>query len=122
MGDEVLTRSPNTQNLSPNTPSDSFEVAIKLPAGDRSVVGRLLDARRVQVMLDDQIAEGRPSRLAPRQALDRLAQAAGDPGQVWRLVRIPDKRRWRLQSLLDAVQASGDRGREREVRVDVSTG
>src|SRR5688572_23393247 len=104
------------------TRSDALEVAIKLPAGDRAVVDGLFATGGVQVMLHDDVAERGAGGLAGLQAGGRLTEAQGDPGEILGLVRVAGERCWRLQLLLDAVEAGRDRGGERQVRVHVGAG
>src|SRR5215472_5363353 len=54
--------------------SDPLEVAHELPVRDRLIERLLLESRRVEVVLDDAIAERGARHLRPAQLVDGLAQ------------------------------------------------
>src|SRR5579862_1163738 len=99
----------------------TFEEPLALPRGDDAVEQALLRAAVVQIVIDDVVAERRTRDRTGLERRDRVAERGRETFGV-RLVRVPLERRRQLQSLLDPVQAGGDQGREREIRVDVAAG
>src|SRR5262245_62350541 len=76
---------------------DALEVARALPVRDGPLVGRLLAPEEVRVVLHDLRAEGLAGEGARREALARLAQAAGDLGQRPGGVHVAREERRRLR-------------------------
>src|SRR5262245_14659008 len=99
--------------MSGRTPpaSEPFEATVELPVGDGGLEGALLEARRVQVVVDDLVAERLARERRRLQAADRLVQAGRDARQVG-VVRVARERRPELQPAVDAVETRGDGRRE----------
>src|SRR5690349_19392734 len=86
--------------------SESFEATHALPVGDGRVVGRELDARVVEVVLDDLVAERLARHGGLREQVGGLSQGRRHACDV-ALVGVPDEQVLGLELLLDAVQAGG---------------
>src|ERR687888_26578 len=100
-------------------PSRPLEEARPFPAGHCFVELALLRREEVQVVLDHIRAEGRARQLTALQLAYRLAQRARHLRQIGGLIDVPLEDGRRLDPVLDAVQAGGDRGRVGQVRVRV---
>src|SRR5687767_12613561 len=103
-------------------PLYALEVTDELPVRNRLIKRLLLQSRRMQVMLDNPLAKCRPRHLRALELGDRLAQRLRHLRQRRILVGVAVVRLGRLQLALDAVQAGGDGGRERQVGVRVGAG
>src|SRR5262245_34591498 len=99
-----------------------LEVAHELPIGDGLIEGLLFQSCRVEVVIDDAVAEGRARHLRTLELGDGLAQRLGDLGQRAVLVGVALVELRRLEAALDAVQAGRDGGREGEIRIRVGAG
>src|SRR5688572_13559055 len=102
--------------------SDALEVALALPVGHGALVGLPLRAEEVGVVLDDFRAEDGLGEGARLEAGQRVAQVARDARELARRVEVALEARRRLELLLDAVEARGERGGEGEVRIGVRAG
>ena len=85
------------------------------------VEGGQLDVRRVQVVVDDVVTEGRPGHRGGVEQLARGAQRGGHLGLV-RRVGVALERRLQLEPVLDAVQPAGQHRGRGQVRVHVAAG
>src|SRR3954465_1914371 len=85
----------------------TLEEPLALPVGDDGVEELLLDARVVQVMVDDLIAERGTCHATFLQRGRRLAQRRREALRI-RLVRVPLDRGRQLETALDPVEARGD--------------
>src|SRR4051794_26646351 len=99
----------------------TFEEPLALPVGDDGVEELLLDARVVQVVVDDLVTERSPCHATLLQRGGRLAQRRREAFRV-RLVSVPLDRGRQLEPALDPVEARRDQRGDREVRVDVAAG
>src|ERR671937_908613 len=72
---------------------ESFEAAKSLPVSDRRVVGLELDARIVEVVVDDLLAERVARDPARREEVARVAQRVGHLRAVGGLVGVALERR-----------------------------
>src|SRR5918992_4458833 len=104
----------------PTTGLAALEEPFTLIAGDDTVEECLFRACVVEVVVDDVVAECSPCHASGLESRDGLAERAGKPVRVG-LVRVSLEGRWRLERLLDPVQARRDQRREGEIRVDVAT-
>src|SRR6185503_18407663 len=97
--------------ISGRTPpgSEPFEATVQLPVGDGGLEGALLEARRVQVVVDDLVAERLARERRRLEAADGLVQARRHARQVG-VVRVAFERRTQLELAVDPVQARGDGG------------
>src|SRR5918995_5352441 len=100
------------------SPSQTLEVPVAFPVGNGGLEGFDLDARHVQVVLDDLHAERTAGRLALCEELLRLAQVRRYVRLV-RLVGVADELLFEGELVLYSVQAGGDHGCDRQVRVHV---
>src|SRR5580693_2860911 len=98
--------------------SEPLKTTHPLPIGDGGVECGKLNPRVVQVMLDDVVAECLASDPRRREQVSGLGQRGRQPLPT-AVISVAGQRLWQLQFLLDAVQASGDQGRHREILVDV---
>src|SRR3954447_19390183 len=98
--------------------SEALEATDQLPVGDGGVVRVHLDLRRVQVVLDDVLAERGPGQLAAREGRGGFRQRGRHRAPVG-VVGVADEGLFQLQLVLDAVETGGDQRGDGEVRVDV---
>src|SRR5262245_24500413 len=100
---------------------DDLELTCEFPIGDRLAELALLRLARRRVVLDERVAEQRARRLRGLQALRRIPQCARQLPLLGVIagVGIALDRRIGLDPVLDAPQARADRGRERNMRIDV---
>src|SRR5688500_3147344 len=103
-------------------PLYALEVTNELPVRDCLIQRLLLQARRVQVMFDDPLAKRRPRHLRALELGDRLPQGLRHLRQRRVVVGVALVRLGRLQLALDTVQAGGDGGGKRQVRVRIGAG
>src|SRR5439155_1559393 len=102
---------------------DALEVAGQLPVRHGVVVeDDLLLTRRVQQMLEHEVAEGGAGDRALLEPADGFVERRRDAGDVRRRVRVAVEHLGRLDLVLDAVQAAGDRRGEGEIRIGVGAG
>src|SRR5918994_1269254 len=101
------------------SPSQTLEVPVAFPVGNGGLEGFYLDARHVQVVLDDLIPERAAGCLALCEELLRLAQVRRYVRLVC-LVGVADELLFEGELVLYSVQAGGDHGCDRQVRVHVS--
>src|SRR5258706_12397841 len=99
--------------------SDPFEVSLALPVRDGLVIGRGLGAIEVSVVFDDVLAEGALGELARGEELDRLGKRPRHVLAVLRHIDVADEPLRRLGLARDALQAGGERGGKREVRIAI---
>src|SRR5436305_7572862 len=97
------------QHLADDRALDSLEVSSQLPIGYGAVETLPLEPGRVQVVLDDVIAEGFARDLALVQRIDRLGQVVRRAWQILRRVGVATKLRGQGELVLDAVQPGGVR-------------
>jgi hypothetical protein len=86
--------------------------------GNGGLEGFDLHPRHVQVVLDYFFPEGAPCRLAGRKQFPRFAQVCRYVRLV-RLVSVADELLFEGELVLDATEASGDHGRNGQIRVHV---
>src|SRR4051794_6559770 len=96
-----------TYVVMPTTGLATLEQPLAFPARHRRVEEPLLDARVVQVVLDDVVAEYVTRHRAHLERGDRLAQRRRKPLRV-RLVGVALERRARVEPRGDAVQPCRD--------------
>src|SRR2546423_1809733 len=99
-----------------------LEIAAQLPVGDTPVERLLLEAGRVQIVLDHVVAKGLPRNVAFLQRVDGFHQVARNAWQFFGVVRVTAELGRQLELVLDAVETGGDGRREREVRIRVGAG
>src|SRR5919106_6366019 len=102
------------------SPSQALEVPVAFPVGNGGLEGFDLDARHVQVVLDDLIPERTAGRLALCEELLRLAQVRRYVRLV-RLVGVAFELVFQGEFILHTVQTGGDHGWDRQVRGYVPT-
>src|SRR5918994_6584969 len=96
--------------LPPATPlvvSESLEATHPLPVRDGRVVGGEFDARVVEVMVDDLVAERLSGDRRVGEQGCGVAQRRGNPRHV-ALVRVALEQVGQLQLVVDAVETGGD--------------
>src|SRR3954471_6009097 len=100
-------------------PSEPLETTDPLPIGDRRIEGLELDARVVQVVLDDRVAEG---LLRHGRVGEQLGGVAEVRWNAWGIgaVGVALEDRLELELVLDAVQPARDERGDRQVLVDVA--
>src|SRR5205823_11249643 len=112
-------QAPRSAGASSLTRSKLLEVAAAFPVGDNAVEPRPLLAGRVDAVLVHVGSERLHRDLAPLELPDGIYQRLGHALQVVAGVGVPVVGRARIEAVLDAMAAAGDRRREREVRVHV---
>src|SRR5580658_6982757 len=101
--------------------SNDFKVSGELPIGDRLAELPLFPLPGGGVMLDELLAKKGSSRLRREQALGGLEQSRRQAPmrRMLAVVGVALDRRVGLDTILDAPQPGSDRGRQRDVRVDI---
>src|SRR6185295_1536807 len=94
---------------------DRLEVTFQLPAGDGLGKAAPLPAAGGDEVVDEGGAEEIARDLRGGQAIGGLRQVARQHGRGLILVAAAGDGRSQVQPLLDAVEAAGERGRERQV-------
>src|SRR4051794_18398400 len=102
-------------------PLDDLEVALELPPGHGLLELPALPVAGADVVVDELLAEELSRLLRLRELLRRRAERAGE-GLRLRVVAVPRSLRRQGELLFDAVEAGGDRGGHRDVRVHVGRG
>src|SRR5688572_10566177 len=92
-----------------------FEIPSPFPVRDDRIELALFGAEKVQVVLDDVVAEGLARERALLQRSDRFGEVMRNLWQLERAVDVAFERRWRLGFLRNAVEFRGECGCEREV-------
>src|SRR5437868_6756649 len=91
-----------------------------MPVVDDRVVELLLDAGRVEVVIDDVLSEDLDRGLRSLELPDRLVHAPWHPLDALRDVAVALELRDELQAVLDAVQAGADHRRVGQVGIHVN--
>src|SRR3954464_996248 len=95
--------------------SESFETTAQLPVGDGVVEGEPLVLGHVAEVEVDLVSEGGPCHLRLAERADGVDEGVGDAGQIG-LVAVADEGLATVEALFDAVEPSGDRGGQCQVR------
>src|SRR5215213_6324694 len=101
-------------------PSAALQVALALPVVHDGVVELLLDARGVEVVVDDVLAEDSDRGLRALELPDRLVQRSRHPRHAGRDVAVALELRLELELVLDPVQPRADHRGVRQVGVHVA--
>src|SRR4029077_10226218 len=115
-GSRVSLRSPGMTAAFASIP---LEPAHQLPVGHAPVVFELLPPGCVDVMIDHLIPECRAQHFRFVERLGRVAQGLRHLGQFLAVIGIARERRLERELLFDALEASGDQRREREIGIEV---
>src|SRR5579871_90797 len=101
--------------------SDNLEIAGEFPVGDRLTELPFFPMPGRAIVLDERITKQRSGGHRAQQLVGRIAQRPGQAplGAHFPLVGASLNRRIRLDLMLDTPEAGANRGRERDIGIDV---